>query len=130
MKALQGCIGTHPKYVFTYRGNQIKGIGNRTWKRACKKAGIDNFRWHDLRHTWASWHVQAGTSLQTLMELGGWSSYEMVLRYAHLASDQLLNAATAIDTEEEDAGDTETPLVTNQLRSNVIPLPKKHASNS
>jgi hypothetical protein len=64
------------------------------------------------------------------MELGGWSSYEMVLRYAHRASDQLLNAATAIDTEEEDAGDTETPLVTNRLRSNVIPLPKKHASKS
>lgn len=38
-----------------------------------------DFRWHDLRHTWASWHVQNGTSLQELMELGGWASFEMVL---------------------------------------------------
>ena len=40
---------------------------------------------HDLRQTWASWHVTIGTSLQELMELGGRKSYEMVLRYAHLA---------------------------------------------
>lgn len=41
---------------------------------------MKNFRWHDLRHTWAPWHVQSGTSLQELQELGGWSSFEMVLR--------------------------------------------------
>ena len=61
-------------------------------------AGISHdFRWHDLRHTWASWHVQRGTRLQELMELGGWASYEMVLRYAHLATEQLREAASRID---------------------------------
>ena len=55
------------------------------------------FRWHDLRHTWASWHVQNGTPLQELMELGSWASYEMVLRYAHLAADHLQGAACRID---------------------------------
>ncbi len=38
-----------------------------------------------------------GTSLQELMELGGWESYEMVLRYAHLAPEHLANAASRIE---------------------------------
>ena len=65
-------------------------------QKALVRAGIDNFRWHDLRHTWASWHVQSGTSLQELQQLGGWSDYEMVLRYAHLSSDHLRLAAERI----------------------------------
>jgi site-specific recombinase XerD len=44
----------------------------------------------------ASWHVQNGTSLQELQQLGGWSSFEMVLRYAHLSSDHLKQAASRI----------------------------------
>ena len=56
------------------------------------------FRWHGRRHTWASWQVQSGTRLQELMELGSWSSYEMVLRYAHLATDHLRNATHRIDS--------------------------------
>ena len=62
-----------------------------------RRAGIEAFRFHDLRHTWASWHVQSGTSLQELMELGGWKSYEMVLRYAHLAPEHLSAAAQRIE---------------------------------
>jgi integrase len=99
-------------------------VENRTWKRVCHLAGITDFRWHDLRHTWASWHVQAGTSLQTLMELGGWASYEMVLRYAHLASAQLHAAAVNIDPEPQHSTDTkDAEEVTNQLRCNVVPFP-------
>jgi integrase len=43
----------------------------------------------DLRHTWASWHVQNGTPLFALQELGGWASTDMVRRCAHLAADHL-----------------------------------------
>jgi integrase len=56
------------------------------WDKAKQRASIEDFRFHDLRHTWASWHVQSGTSLPELMGLGGWKSYEMVLREAHLAN--------------------------------------------
>jgi len=50
-----------------------------------KRAGIDDFRWHDLRHTWASWHVQNGTPLNMLKELDGWSDIQMVLKFGHLS---------------------------------------------
>jgi integrase len=74
-------VGNHPQFVFTYGGNRIIQCNTKAWKKALKRAGIENFRWHDLRHTWASWHVQNGTSLQELQQLGGWTSFEMVLRY-------------------------------------------------
>ena len=89
--------GTHPTYVFTYQGSPVDRTTTKAWKAALARAGIENFRWHDLRHTWASWHVQSGTSLQELMELGGWASYEMVLRYAHLAGDHLKRVAGRIE---------------------------------
>jgi integrase len=74
----------------------IQQCNTKAWKNALERAGIENFRWHDLRHTWASWHVQNGTCLQELLFLGGWSSFEMVLRYAHLSSDHLRSAANRI----------------------------------
>jgi len=90
-------LGQDQVYVFTYQGKPVERCSTKAWYQACKRAGIENFRWHDLRHTWASWHVQSGTGLQELMELGGWATHEMVLRYAHLAADHLLSAACRID---------------------------------
>jgi integrase len=82
-------LGTHPTHVFSYRGKPITQVSTKAWYAALETAGIEDFRWHDLRHTWASWHVQAGTPLFALQEMGGWSSAEMVRRYAHLAADHL-----------------------------------------
>lgn len=94
--ALRSVQGQHDRRCFTYQGNGMDVIGS-AWKRSLRRAGIENFRFHDLRHTWASWHVTHGTSLQELMELGGWKSYEMVLRYAHLAPEHLSHAAARIE---------------------------------
>jgi integrase len=88
--------GKHPEYVFVYQGHPVKQCNTKAWKKALKRAGIENFRWHDLRHTWASWHVQNGTTLQELQQLGSWSSFDMVLRYAHLNSDHLKDVAERI----------------------------------
>lgn len=96
MSVLTARVEMHPQFVFTYQNNLIGQCNTKAWRNALKRAGIDNFRWHDLRHTWASWHVQNGTSLQELQLLGGWSSFEMVLRYAHLSSDHLRTAADRI----------------------------------
>jgi integrase len=86
-------IGKHTDWVFTYRGHRVNSINNHAWRKALKRAGIENFREHDLRHTWASWHIQAGTPLHILQELGGWESSEMVRRYAHLSADHLAEFA-------------------------------------
>ena len=86
---LQKQIGKHRDYVFTFKRQPVEQPSTAAWYKALKRAGIANFRWHDLRHTWASWHVQSGTSLHVLQELGGWSSYAIVQRYAHLAADHL-----------------------------------------
>lgn len=86
---LQKQIGKHRDVVFTFKGKPVEQLSTAAWYKALGRAGIENFRWHDLRHTWASWHVQGGTPLNVLQELGGWASYSMVQRYAHLAADHL-----------------------------------------
>lgn len=83
-------IGKHQTHVFTYKGNTITQVNTKTWRRALNEVGIESFRWHDLRHTWASWHIQEGTPQHILQELGGWSSPEMVQKYAHLSSEHLM----------------------------------------
>jgi integrase len=75
--------------VFTYEGQPIRQVSTRAWYHALRRAGIEDFRWHDLRHTWASWHVQGGTPLFALQELAGWETEKMVRRYAHLAAEHL-----------------------------------------
>lgn len=90
-------VGKHERWVFTFRGQPIKQANTRAWGVALEKAGVENFRWHDLRHTWASWLAQAGASLYELQELGGWSSAEMVRRYAHLAPSHLAKVAARLD---------------------------------
>lgn len=97
MDVLDECINVHEQYVFCYKSKPVSRTSTKAFKKACERAGITNLRWHDLRHTWASWHVQNGTSLQALMELGGWSSMEMVLRYAHFAGEHLQIAARHIE---------------------------------
>ncbi len=103
LEVLRKQLGKHNLYVFTYRGNPVKKAGTKAWRNKLVLLGIENFRWHDLRHTWASWHVQNGTSLQELQELGGWSSFEMVLRYAHLDSEHLRESANNVDNMIEGA---------------------------
>lgn len=88
-------IGKHERLVFSRKGEQIRWDRDQ-WLRTCRRADIRNFRFHDVRHTWASWHVQGGTPLNRLMELGGWAKYEHVLRYAHLAPDHLREHAEAV----------------------------------
>jgi integrase len=88
----------HPVFCFTFRGEPIAWeLTNSAWRTACKGAGISDFRFHDLRRTWASWHRQAGTSCDELKDLGGWKSRVMVDRYAKFATEHLAVAAARIE---------------------------------
>lgn len=95
---LQRQRGRHPERVFTFKGKPLNSANTRAWKQALLRAGISDFRWHDLRHTWATWQRQAGTPTHELQRLGGWRTGVMVERYAHLAPDHLALAASRLDS--------------------------------
>lgn len=115
-RVLKKQIGNHQQWVFVYRQSSTRPDGtkspvvrkmrydaNTSWRAALKRAGIEDFRFHDLRHTWASWLVQSGVPLSALQEMGGWESIEMVRRYAHLAPNHLTEHARQIDSIFNDA---------------------------
>ncbi|ECP3994330.1 site-specific integrase [Salmonella enterica] len=110
-KVLRDQLGKHNRWVFVHTESSVRPDGTRTkavrkmrpdantaWRAALRRAGIENFRFHDLRHTWASWLVQSGVPLSALQEMGGWESIEMVQRYAHLAPNHLTQHAMQIDS--------------------------------
>ncbi|ASV97580.1 integrase [Paraburkholderia aromaticivorans] len=103
MDVLKRQIGRHPQRVFTFRGRPINSANTKAWRAALMRAGIEDFRWHDLRHTWATWQRQAGTPTHELQRLGGWRTGAMVERYAHLAPDHLAAAASRLDSVLVDA---------------------------
>jgi integrase len=84
ISALRAIPGVRQGYVFTYRGKRV-GSPKTAWNKARDRAGLPGFRFHDLRHTWASWHAMRGTPQEVLQRLGAWRSPTMVQRYAHLA---------------------------------------------
>ena len=73
-------------------GDRVKDIKG-SFRRACNEAGIENFRIHDLRHTFASWLVMGGVSIFKVSRLLRHSSVTETERYAHLAPDHLHEAA-------------------------------------
>jgi integrase len=78
------------------RGDVRKDVKS-AWTKAVKKAGIPNFRFHDLRHTAASWMVMSGMDLYTVQKILGHASIQMTERYSHLAPEHLAQKMKAFE---------------------------------
>ncbi len=127
-RIVRGQIGKHRRYVFINNLNRRyrNDFNTKAWYKALDRAGLRMYsrkddpryptyhpseykfrdlHWHDAtRHTWATWHVMAGTRLEILQELGAWSDFSMVKRYAHFNIDHIakfagnaISGATASD---------------------------------
>jgi integrase len=92
MAALKATGAGRKGSVFRYNGKPIKSP-KTAFRKALVRAGLSGVTWHTLRHSWASWHTMAGTSLDVLQKLGGWATREMVDRYAHLDPDYIAGFA-------------------------------------
>ena len=84
----------------------------RAFKRAVQEAGLHPFRFHDLRHTFASRLAMQGVNDRTLQVLGGWKSPRMLTRYAHLSPTHLWKAVEGLSKEIQSG--TVTKTVTNE----------------
>ncbi len=85
--AISRNVNKNPVYVWTFGkdGRHLTTIGNKTWRTAVEKSGIDpRTTFHTLRHTGASWLAQAGATESELMYAGSWSNPAIVKRYARL----------------------------------------------
>ena len=67
------------------------------WEVALKRANLDNFRFHDLRHTFASWLIQRARSPKEVQEPLGHRTIAMTMRYSHLGPDHLRAPVAALD---------------------------------
>ncbi|WP_089280219.1 site-specific integrase [Antarctobacter heliothermus] len=86
------CVRTPSVYVFPNWDHADQEFRPFTsfqafWKNACRRAGVEDVRIHDLRHTFASWWAQRGGNMDALREMLGHADLRMVARYAHLNSD-------------------------------------------
>jgi integrase len=69
----------------------------KSFSGALKRAGIEDFRFHDLRHTFASMILMAGGGLKDVQELLGHKTMAMTLRYAHLSQEHKMAAVRLLD---------------------------------
>ncbi len=97
-----GCVFRRPDgKPYERSGDPDESAGDRiatAFKGACRRAGLTNFRVHDCRHTWATWHFAAHHDLLRLKKLGGWRTLSMVARYAHANSEDDRSSIDALPT--------------------------------
>lgn len=99
--------GQDSQFVFlNTRGNpySVGGV-SRNFAKAVKRAGIENFHFHDLRHDFATQVRRRGTGLDVIADLLGHSSLAMARRYAHIGAAELAAAVAGLDAVQGRSAD-------------------------
>ncbi|MCP4651899.1 MAG: tyrosine-type recombinase/integrase [Candidatus Omnitrophica bacterium] len=105
------------EYVFYKKDGSSIGSVKKSFLYAIKKTGIINFKFHDLRHTFASHLVMSGIDLNTVRELLGHKSMQMTLRYAHLSPGFRQGAVEVLDRKWSPDGHREVKADSQDLSS-------------
>ena len=89
----------HLKSEFVFCDSQGRRLYEvkRSFASACRRAGVEGFRFHDLRHTFASRLVMRGASLKAVQELLGYADLKMTMRYAHLSHEHLKDSVNLLN---------------------------------
>ena len=88
--------GTHPEYVFTYRGTPVARMLTTAWKRARKRAGLPTVRVHDLKHTYGARLRACGVSFEDRQDLLGHKSMRITTHYSAPDIERLLSASERV----------------------------------
>lgn len=96
LKEIRREQGLSSEFVFTKNGARIKKVDG-VFNAAVKRAGIEDFTFRDLRHTFASHLVMKGRNLREVQELMGHQSILMTMRYAHLGPEQKQDAVNSLN---------------------------------
>lgn len=89
------------------------------FKEALEASKIENFRWHDLRFTFASRLVMAGVDLPSVMKLMGHRNIQTTMRYAHLAPKHLAEAAERMVRPTDTTTDTKQNRASRESHANA-----------
>jgi integrase len=104
--ALVGVLkNSESEFIFCKKDGSRFNV-RKSFETACKKAKIQDFRFHDLRHTFASHLAMSGVDLITIKELLGHETLEMTQRYAHLTRDHKASAVASLRNLSDTYSDT------------------------
>jgi integrase len=123
---IESVRGVHPEYVFTFRGKRISRMLNTAWRKARLRAGLPDFRVHDLKHTFGRRLRAAGVSFEDRQDLLGHRSSRITTHYSAAEISKLIEAANMVCSVQKG----NSPTLTLLRSSNPHKIPTMGFSES